>query len=260
MAKKKKCPECPAGEKWAVPYADFLSLLLALFIALYAISAQNTEKTKALKEEFIKIFDYAPKPEQAQPVIPIAPTPSETLDMTDGKQEGGDLSEERPQESVAEMIQKGGVLEQIEEGTLLKLPTNIFFPIDSHELKDKDMQLFFQRIVQIIQRLPKDVRIDVRGFSNNPNVAQTPYKTDYELGASRALFVMNTLIKDGISPKRIFFSSQGKYGKALEGKDEEEKILKGNRVEIYFFVSDQQNQKTKEILNQFLQSQKQSQK
>ena len=41
MAKKKKCPECPAGEKWAVPYADFLSLLLALFIALYAISAVN---------------------------------------------------------------------------------------------------------------------------------------------------------------------------------------------------------------------------
>ena len=32
----KKCPkcECPAGEKWAVPFADFLSLLLALFIAL----------------------------------------------------------------------------------------------------------------------------------------------------------------------------------------------------------------------------------
>ncbi|ECH3963959.1 flagellar motor protein MotB, partial [Campylobacter coli] len=25
MAKKHKCPECPAGEKWAVPYADFLS-------------------------------------------------------------------------------------------------------------------------------------------------------------------------------------------------------------------------------------------
>ncbi|MBH0261968.1 flagellar motor protein MotB, partial [Helicobacter pylori] len=41
MAKKNKPTECPAGEKWAVPYADFLSLLLALFIALYAISAVN---------------------------------------------------------------------------------------------------------------------------------------------------------------------------------------------------------------------------
>ena len=58
MAKKKKCPECPAGEKWAVPYADFLSLLLALFIALYAISAVNISKVEALKTEFIKIFEF----------------------------------------------------------------------------------------------------------------------------------------------------------------------------------------------------------
>ena len=58
MAKKKKAQECPAGEKWAVPYADFLSLLLALFIALYAISATNKAKIEALKTEFIKIFDF----------------------------------------------------------------------------------------------------------------------------------------------------------------------------------------------------------
>ena len=56
MAKKKKCPECPAGEKWAVPYADFLSLLLALFIALWAISETNPAKVEALKTEFVKIF------------------------------------------------------------------------------------------------------------------------------------------------------------------------------------------------------------
>ena len=58
MAKKHKCPECPAGEKWAVPYADFLSLLLALFIALWAISKTNPAKVEALKTEFVKIFDY----------------------------------------------------------------------------------------------------------------------------------------------------------------------------------------------------------
>ncbi|GAA9558527.1 hypothetical protein UBN61_11140 [Helicobacter pylori] len=33
MAKKNKPTECPAGEKWAVPYADFLSLLLVNYIA-----------------------------------------------------------------------------------------------------------------------------------------------------------------------------------------------------------------------------------
>ena len=58
MAKKKKCPECPAGEKWAVPYADFLSLLLALFIALWAISESDVAKANEVKEAFIQIFDF----------------------------------------------------------------------------------------------------------------------------------------------------------------------------------------------------------
>ncbi len=54
--RRKKC-ECPSGEKWAVPYADFLSLLLALFIALYVLASLNVEKKKALKEKFFKIFN-----------------------------------------------------------------------------------------------------------------------------------------------------------------------------------------------------------
>ncbi|MCX7737877.1 MAG: hypothetical protein N2Z80_00455 [Hydrogenothermaceae bacterium] len=37
MAKKKKQEEHGARERWAVPYADFLSLLLALFIALFTM-------------------------------------------------------------------------------------------------------------------------------------------------------------------------------------------------------------------------------
>ncbi|MEJ7553560.1 MAG: flagellar motor protein MotB, partial [Aquificaceae bacterium] len=37
MARKKKCPE-EVSEKWAIPYADFLTLLLCLFIALFAMA------------------------------------------------------------------------------------------------------------------------------------------------------------------------------------------------------------------------------
>ena len=56
MSKKKAKCECPAGEKWVVPYADFLSLLLALFIAFVCLASANIEKQKALKDEFIKFI------------------------------------------------------------------------------------------------------------------------------------------------------------------------------------------------------------
>lgn len=255
MAKKKKCPECPAGEKWAVPYADFLSLLLALFIALYAISASNTEKAKALKTEFVKIFDYSPKPEQAQPILTIPPNPGEIIDIDNDEKQAslaGNSIEKQSQDSIAEIMQQGGVLEQIEDGIVLKLPTNLLFKPNSDTLEDQDSFLFLKRIVQIVHKLPSNVRIDIRGFANNPNIANTKYKNNYELAAARALNVMDLLIKDGVSPNNIFFSSQGQFGKQIQG-NEEKKIQQGNRVEFYFFVREKQSQKVQEIIKNIVQ-------
>lgn len=248
MSKKKKCPECPAGEKWAVPYADFLSLLLALFIALYAISASNTEKTKALKEEFIKIFDYTAKPEQAQPILPLVPDTTEITDSTASQQSKSE-QEQKAQSSTSEVIQRGGILEQVEEGIVLKLPTNVLFPIHSGKLEDQDLNLFLRRIVEIIKKLPKDIKIDVRGFANNPNVQQTEYQNNYNLGSARAMFIMDILIQNGISPETIFFSSQGQYGNVNAVGNEEEKLKQSNKVEIYFFVNEQESQKLKNVLS-----------
>lgn len=251
MAKKKKCPECPAGEKWAVPYADFLSLLLALFIALYAISSQNTEKIKALKSEFIKIFDYSPKPEQAQPILTIPPSATD-VEQTPNDQEttSGEAPTRTSQETISQIIDQGGVLEQIAEGVVLKLPTAIFFKPSASTLDDQDSKLFLRRIVQIIRKLPDNIKIDVRGFANDPSPNNTTYKSDYELAAARALNVMDYLIQNGISPQKIFFSSQGHY---IAGKfaNKEEQIHKSNKVEIYFLVKEDQNQNIKNILRSF---------
>ncbi|WP_345993954.1 OmpA family protein [Sulfurimonas sp. HSL-1716] len=77
MKKRCKKTECPAGEKWAVPYADFLSLLLALFIALYALASVNKVKMEALKAAFVQIYSYAPRPQQMTPVIKKAARPGD---------------------------------------------------------------------------------------------------------------------------------------------------------------------------------------
>ena len=250
MAKKKKCPECPAGEKWAVPYADFLSLLLALFIALYAISATNTEKVKALKTEFIKIFDYSPKPDEAQPVIPLNPAMQESLEELESQQEENKNTQSQNHQLTLETLSQGGALDQVEGGIVLKLPTNLLFPPNAAKLEDQDSQLFFKRIAQIIQKLPPSVKVDVRGFAENPNPQNTSLQNDYELASARALYVMQALIKNGISPQKLFFSSQGKYGQKIDARDEQDRIAKNNRVEIYFLVNEQQSQKVKKILTE----------
>src|SRR3954452_5913081 len=49
-------------ERWMVPYADMLTLLLVLFIVLYAISQVNTSKFAELKSSLSSAFGNGQSP------------------------------------------------------------------------------------------------------------------------------------------------------------------------------------------------------
>ena len=60
MARKKrgKKHEEEASEAWLLPYSDLMTLLLALFIALFAINAKpDSEKLHALAQAFTAAFN-----------------------------------------------------------------------------------------------------------------------------------------------------------------------------------------------------------
>lgn len=54
MAKKKKAAhqEEEAGEAWLLPYSDLMTLLLAVFIVLFAVSKMDATKAQAISQEF----------------------------------------------------------------------------------------------------------------------------------------------------------------------------------------------------------------
>lgn len=268
MSKKKcpKCPECEAGEKWAVPTADFFSLLLALFIALYALASVNKEKMRAVKEEFVKIYDYAPAPEEITPVLPMNPqseeNPSEQSSgkmpianggallesnpsMSDGKSESTSDEEEQMQNvSVGE-----GALDQSMDGVLLKLPATIPFRGSNATLDDEEMHRFVKRVADIIKTLPTTVDISVRGYTDNqPLPAGSAYRDNLDLSSARAATVVRELIRNGVSPERLSSAGFG-AGKPLATNTTEGNRAKNRRVEFYMFVSndkklDQETQKS----------------
>lgn len=251
MAKKKKCPECPAGEKWAVPYADFLSLLLALFIALWAISSTSEADSELLKTEFVKIFDFTL----------TSPLPSDQDDVNDSEveNESGAISESSSVTSaeIEQMAEEGGILEQMEMGMSLRLPSNLFFESGSAEIDNSDVFLYLQRMSAIIKKLPDYVKIDVRGYTDNaPLPVGSRYKDNYELSSARSLSVMKNLIKNGISPERISFSGYGEH-QAIAPNDSPLNRAKNNRVEIFFFVDPKDAPVTQSILEETLQNSQQ---
>lgn len=258
MSKKKakKCPECPAGEKWAVPTADFFSLLLALFIALYALASVNKEKVRALKEEFVKIYDFAPTPEEISPVLPMNPESTDKSEKSSsGKMpvsSGGALLDTTPtmgdgstvasssesDEQDAQNVSVGeGALDQTMDGVLLKFPATIPFRGSNASIDDQEMHLFIKRVADIINTLPPTVDISVRGYTDNQVLPKgTQYRDNLDLSSARAATVVRELIQNGVSAERLSSAGFG-AGKPLAANTSEVNRAKNRRVEFYMFVS-----------------------
>src|SRR5581483_1098124 len=57
----KKHEEHTNHEAWAIPYADLLTLLLAFFVVMYAISQVNEGKYRVLSDSLFAAFRGAPR-------------------------------------------------------------------------------------------------------------------------------------------------------------------------------------------------------
>ncbi|ARJ55984.1 flagellar motor protein MotB [Campylobacter cuniculorum] len=233
---KNKCPECPQGERWAVPYADFLSLLLALFIALWAISESNPAKVEALKTEFVKIFDY---------------TTTQTVQQDSQSQEkykGASRTESDEVKALKQMtvsqqetINKlKAALDQIDNQAVLNLPSKIQFERGSAAIVSADIQDYLRRMAQLILRLPPQVKIEIRGYTDNSD----SILRSFELAYARAQNVTQYFINGGVNINNLSIKSYG----LNEPLNNNPSALENNRVEIYFKVDTQDEDARKSVL------------
>ena len=61
MARKKKHEEHLNHEAWAIPYGDLITLLLAFFVVMYAISSVNEGKYRVLSDSLVAAFRGTPR-------------------------------------------------------------------------------------------------------------------------------------------------------------------------------------------------------
>lgn len=198
MAKKKKCPECPAGEKWAVPYADFLSLLLALFIALWAISQTDAGKASELKQSFVQVFDF---PDSSSPVE--QKNNQKKAQQLEGAGAGQQAADATSNNENKNNERYNIALDQAENQVAIDLPTFVKFAPNSSEINDEETRVFLRTVSMIISKLPNTVDVEVRGYADD----SADFVDNYRLSAARSFTVLNHLIANGSDAKRMQFSA-----------------------------------------------------
>lgn len=236
MSKKKKC-ECPAGEKWAVPYADFLSLLLALFIALYALASVNIEKQKALKEEFIKIYKFPSAnivEEQDKQEKAMTDEPSD--DNVEGKKVIVHTLENKDEQEQNQ--NKGANLIELPNGSLMSVPANLTFESGKSEITSVFANDFLSNLAQLINAMPEDTEINVKGYAQESEVRNSKHKDALELSTARANNVIRELVKYNVKPSRLYSSGFG---------SNKESTLKDKSVVVFELHSNGQIQSEEDL-------------
>ena len=236
MSKKKKC-ECPAGEKWAVPYADFLSLLLALFIALYALASVNMEKQKALKEEFIKIYKFpSANIVEEQTKQEKAMTDEPVDDNVEGKKVIVHTLENKDEQEQNQ--NKGANLIELPNGSLMSVPANLTFENGKSEITSVFANDFLSNLAKLINAMPEDTEINVKGYAQESEVRNSKHKDALELSTARANNVIRELVKYNVKPSRLYSSGFG---------SNKESTLKDKSVVVFELHSNGQIQSEEDL-------------
>jgi len=235
---KKKCPDCPeCMPEWLAAFGDLMSLLLCFFVLLLSMSSMDAKKVSEAIGSLagaMSVLEGGIKTEVSKLRIQEA-TPIESQSETD---QAVNMVQQAVME-MNEMTEKGKgpsvTLEESQDGFVIQLPASLLFREGSSQIEGEDALLFLKRIAMIVEQLPNEIEISVRGHTDNSSPGRnTPFKDNWELSSARAISVLQELLIDGIAPERISAAGFGEF-RPIASNATPEGREKNRRVELHFY-------------------------
>ena len=226
MRKKKEHHEEHVDEAWLLPYSDMLTLLLALFIVMFAMGQTDAGKFKQMSQQFNIIFagGSGVMQQDGNSVIPmeLSPGQAEYDKMTEVKKM---LEEEITKEGYSDKVK----VELNSEGLEISIQDAVLFNTAEAEVKNNLSPLLVQ-ISNLLQGL--DNQVKVVGHTDNVPIKNDKFRSNWELSSMRAINVMNFIVSSGkISPDKVSIQAYGEYMPKFENTTDAGRA-KNRRVEI----------------------------
>jgi chemotaxis protein MotB len=218
MARKKLQEEHENHERWLVSYADFITLLFAFFVVMYAISSINEGKYRVLSDSLVNAFQQAPTSDK---LIQMQSKYSEILEGT-GKPVGRAViqsqgkGETPAQKQAAEKMKKVAkdVLEAMQpliksgKVQVTQSPKGVTVEINASTLFNSGDAVLQPKSVDTLSAVAKvlattDNPIQVEGHTDNIPISSPIYPSNWELSSARAGSVVRLFTEMGIPASRM---------------------------------------------------------
>lgn len=194
-------------ERWLISYADFITLLFAFFVVMYAMSAVNEGKYRVLASTLGTAFGKAPSDDVKVPQLMPDTLPPEVKQRTLKEQQK--LEEQTHMKEVASnlmevmgpLVKEGKVrVTQSRRGVSIEINANVLFDPAKAVLEPGSLEVL-QAVATQLKNEP--FSIEVTGHTDVMPVSNTLFASNWELSAVRATSVVRLLADNGINSSRL---------------------------------------------------------
>jgi chemotaxis protein MotB len=231
MARKKKHPEHVNHERWLVSYADFVTMLFAFFVVMFAVSQVDSKKVGRFTESFSKAVGIELFPLAGEGIMPggITPVPSES---NEGKSEVQAQMNDLRSELVrmrgkADLPPDVKVIQRRNE-LVIRLSDNLLFSPGDDTLKDPS-RASVKALGAALAARSVDVRVE--GHTDDRPIHTARFRSNWDLATSRAASVVAVLAEAGMLPSRLSAAGYGEFHPIASNDTDEGRKL-NRRVDL----------------------------
>ncbi|WP_428826951.1 flagellar motor protein MotD [Azonexus sp. IMCC34842] len=240
MARKRRPEEPENHERWMVSYADFLTLLFAFFVVMYAISSVNEGKYKVLSNSLSNAFTNTTAVAGGQPIAVLQgapPIPPRPIAKPDKVPELKKVEQRNKMKSIAgdimqalqPLVAQGKVrLLETSRGVTIEINDSILFPAGQSKLQPASISAMLA-IAQVLAA--SDFPITIEGHTDNVPIATPQFPSNWELSAMRATTVLRLFNDGGVGAERLTAIGYGET-RPLETNTTVEGRARNRRVSI----------------------------
>lgn len=241
MARKKKGHDKePNHERWLVSYGDFITLLFAVFVTLYAMSQTDKKKVEEVIAGMRDSFGYSSTSPGSKlnvidsSAINVFPSLGRQSPPGRGKGKGGEHDFRSTKAAIEAYLMKARAQQKVSvslsrRGLVVSLKEAGFFDSGSATLKQSSYALL-NDVIHSLASYSNAIRIE--GHTDNIPISSRSFPTNWELSTARATNVLQYLASQvDFEPGRMCAAGYGQYRPVADNASDEGRS-KNRRVDI----------------------------
>ncbi len=222
-------------DRWLISYADFITLLFAFFVVMYAVSAVNESKYRVLASSLGDAFGRSSASEAPVPQLPTVMLPPEvsqrTLKQQQAIEEQAHMTEVAGNllDVMAPLVKEGKVrVTQSRRGVSIEINANVLFEPGRAELEPQSLAVL-RAVANTLKNEP--FNLEITGHTDVVPISNSVFASNWELSAVRATSVVRLLADNGIATERLLAIGR-EASKPIDSNETAEGRARNRRVEL----------------------------